>query len=136
MPAFSGVGVIYLDDDPYYSTLFKVMLKHLGYIVTPFDNADRALQAVRAEPARWDTVVSDFHLPRTTGVRFLSALKAEHAHLHCGLISGAFTPQLVADAKAQGILTVMAKPTNLPEFTQLVQAMIVASKAPQPAPAA
>jgi DNA-binding NtrC family response regulator len=135
MPAFSGLGVIYLDDDPYYNTLFKVMLKHIGYIVTPFENAERALQALRADPARWDTVISDFYLPRTTGLRFLSAVKAEHAHVHCAVVSGAFNPQLVTDAKAHGIPTAMAKPTNLPEFTQLVQTMILASKAQPPAPA-
>jgi DNA-binding NtrC family response regulator len=122
-PVWSGHGerVLYLDDDEVMKVLVERLLTRAGYRPFCHGSAQRALAAVRADPAAWDVVVTDYSMPELSGVEFSRELAAIRPGLPVIIVSGYVSDDLRVAARSAGVREVVQKQYTLEELGSAIQ---------------
>ena len=84
--------LLYLDDEAMLVELVRAWFEPRGYRVTGCTLAAEALDAVRANPAGFDVVVTDYNMPGMSGLQVAQALARIRASLPVVLVSGHLSP--------------------------------------------
>jgi CheY-like chemotaxis protein len=90
--------------------LGEEMLAALGYEPIGYDRAGAALAAFRADPARFDLVLTDEVMPGMTGTQLARALNGLRPELPIVLVSGYAGPVRPEQLRAAGIRELLRKP--------------------------
>ena len=85
-------------------------LAELGYEPVGFDSSVAALQAFRAEPKRFDLVLTDETMPDLTGTELAHEIRQLRPEISIILMSGYSGAQLSERAQAAGVMEVLRKP--------------------------
>jgi signal transduction histidine kinase/CheY-like chemotaxis protein len=120
-PRGDGRHVLYVDDDPVMLLTVQALLSRAGYRVTASPGGREALAAVRADPADFDVVVTDFNMPGCTGLEVARELALLCPALPVIISSGYIDDQLRAQAQAAGVRGLMGKQNFLDELTGLIE---------------
>jgi signal transduction histidine kinase/ActR/RegA family two-component response regulator len=110
VPLGRGETVLVVDDDRPLALLAEEMLAALGYEPVGFDNSVEALAAFRADPHRFDLVLSDEVMPGLTGSRLAAAIHAIRPEVPIVLMTGhggAIDPNQL---RSSGVREVLKKP--------------------------
>jgi two-component system, LuxR family, response regulator FixJ len=102
--------VVVVDDDEAVRESLRFLLEIAGYDVVTFDSAQAYLDDANRHPAT--CLVLDQHMPHTTGLELLAALRESGAHLPTALITGSPSPDLVRLARELGVVRVLEKPLD------------------------
>jgi CheY-like chemotaxis protein len=109
-PCGNGETVMIVDDERPLVAVAEEMLAELGYEPAGFQSSTAALQAFRADPQRYDVVLTDETMPDLLG----SDLAREIARIRSDipiLVMSGYTGKQVADrARASGATEVLRKP--------------------------
>ncbi|MDB4968185.1 MAG: two component sigma54 specific fis family transcriptional regulator [Myxococcales bacterium] len=106
--------VLFVDDDPAASRLYKSYLSAEGHEVIIADSGIEAVEA--AERSAFDVVVMDLNMPGLDGWMSMSLIKARRPKLPVVVLTGEVGKDLEARAKtagAAGFLTKPCQPDNL-----------------------
>jgi NO-binding membrane sensor protein with MHYT domain/signal transduction histidine kinase/ActR/RegA family two-component response regulator len=110
LPQGNGETVMIIDDQRSLVALAEETLAALGYEPAGFDSSVAALQAFRAEPQRFDLVLTDETMPDMSGVELAREIRRVRPELPIVLMSGYSGAQLTARARAAGAGEVLRKP--------------------------
>jgi CheY-like chemotaxis protein len=110
IPAGRGQTVLLVDDEEALVRLGEEMIAELGYEPVGFTSSLAALEAFRADPGRFDAVLSDESMPELTGSELAQAIRALRAVVPIVMMSGYVTPALTQRAREAGVTEVLAKP--------------------------
>jgi CheY-like chemotaxis protein len=99
-----------VDDERPLVTLAEEMLAELGYDPVGFPSSSEALRAFRAEPGRFDLVLTDEAMPDLVGTELASEIRKLGSTIPIILMSGHGGPQLEKRAAAIGVNEVLHKP--------------------------
>jgi PAS domain S-box-containing protein len=77
LPTLKGVHIFLVDDEPDARELLTRVLREQEAVVTPFESAHAALEALKS--ARPNVIVSDVGMPEMDGYQFMRALRASEA---------------------------------------------------------
>jgi signal transduction histidine kinase/CheY-like chemotaxis protein len=110
LPRGNGETVMIVDDQSSLVTLAEETLAALGYEPVGFRSSVAALQAFRAEPQRFDLVLTDETMPDMSGVDFAREIRCLRPGLPIVLMSGYSGAQLTERAHAAGAAEVLRKP--------------------------
>jgi PAS domain S-box-containing protein len=110
LPRGNGETVMIVDDEPTLVALAEETLTELGYDPVGFDSSVAALQAFRAEPKRFDLVLTDETMPDLTGTELARELRQLRPDISIILMSGYSDTQLSERAQAAGVTNVLRKP--------------------------
>ena len=110
VPRGNGETVMVVDDERALVALAEQTLAELGYQPVGFDSSIAALQAFRAEPKRFDLVLTDETMPDLTGTELAREIRQLRPDISIILMSGYSDPQLSERALAAGIIDVRRKP--------------------------
>jgi CheY-like chemotaxis protein len=110
LPCGSGEAVMIVDDERALVALAEETLAALGYEPMGFDSSVAALQAFRAEPQRFDLVLTDETMPDLSGVELAREMRRVRPELPIVLMSGYSGAQLAERARAVGVAEVLRKP--------------------------
>ena len=110
VPRGHGERVMIVDDEPALVALAEETLAELGYEPVVFDSSFAALQAFRAEPERFDLVLTDETMPDLTGTELARELRQLRPDISIILMSGYSGAHLSERAQAAGIIHVCRKP--------------------------
>jgi PAS domain S-box-containing protein len=102
--------VLYIDDEAQLVTLAGELLADDGIEVMGHVDAEAALTALRADPQGFDLVVSDFNMPKMSGLDVARAAHDIRAALPVVLASGYITPELQSEAASCGVRHLLHKP--------------------------
>jgi PAS domain S-box-containing protein len=119
----SGAGkrVLFVDDEEMLARLGQNSLERLGYEVEARTSVAEALTRVRADPRRYDLVITDQTMPEMTGVEFAAALLKIRPDLPIILTTG-YSPTLTAErVRALGIRELLLKPQTIQTLSATVQ---------------
>ena len=105
-----GQTVLLVDDEETLVRLGEETLAELGYEPVGFVSATAALAAFRADPDRFDILLSDEAMPGLTGSQLAQQARALRPALPVVLMSGFVTPELVQRARDAGVADVVGKP--------------------------
>lgn len=116
--------VLFVDDDENIARLAERALPLHGCRVTVFTDSRRALEALRAEPAAFDAVITDLAMPGLTGLDVAAQVRAARPELPVILSSGYLTPENRAEAAATGVLEIIPKPCSIEELSSTVHRLV------------
>jgi PAS domain S-box-containing protein len=112
LPRGAGQQVLIVDDEEPLGRLVTRTLEELGYAPSAFTSGSAALAAFRADPKRFDAVITDERMPEMTGSALIDALRAIRRDLPILLISGFVGDGLASRAREAGADEVLKKPMS------------------------
>ena len=116
VPRGEGQHVLYVDDDEMMVVMVQGLLQHSGYRVTICRDALTAVAAVRADPARFDVVVTDFNMPFGSGLDVALAVRDLRPGLPVVISSGYLSNELRAAAESAGVRQLLRKENTVEEL--------------------
>jgi CheY-like chemotaxis protein len=105
-----GETVMVVDDERPLVALAEETLAALGYEPAGFDSSRAALEAFRAEPGRYDLVLTDETMPDMSGLELAGEILRVRPGLPIVLMSGYSGAQLAERASAAGVAQLLRKP--------------------------
>jgi DNA-binding NtrC family response regulator len=109
-PRGKGETVMTVDDDRALAALAQETLAELGYEPVGFESSLAALEAFRAEPKRFDLVLTDETMPDLTGTELAREIWQLRPEISIILMSGYSGAPLSERALAAGVIDVLHKP--------------------------
>jgi PAS domain S-box-containing protein len=121
-PALPGDGlhVLYIDDEQAIVIMVKELLERKGYCVSGYTDQNEALAAARAEPGRFDLVVTDYNMPGMSGLEVARALREIRADLPILMASGNITQEIRVEAPEAGVNELIFKPYTIEKLLQAI----------------
>ena len=110
LPLGQGETILIVDDERPLVLLGEEMLAAIGYEPVGFDSSAAALAAFRADPDRFDLVLTDELMPEMTGTELATALHEIRPDLPIILMTGHGGPVESRGPRAVGIREVLKKP--------------------------
>src|SRR5207244_3438132 len=131
-------SVMVVDDEPEVLAALEEMLATLGYEPAGFRNGREALDAMRAEPRRFEAVVSDEVMPELTGTQLAVEVRKINPSLPILIASGYGGAGFETRALSAGVNRVLKKPYRMSEiaevlagfFQEMGSANVTTAKAP------
>jgi CheY-like chemotaxis protein len=120
-PIPCGTGrILFVDDEEMLTSMGQLMLKRLGYEADIRTSSLDALDAFRANPRKYDLVITDYTMPGMTGMALseeLLKIRPDIPIILCTGFSEITTPEKV---KAAGIRELIMKPVVLQQLAQAI----------------
>jgi CheY-like chemotaxis protein/anti-sigma regulatory factor (Ser/Thr protein kinase) len=118
LPRGDGQVVLAVDDEPEVLAALEEMLATLGYEPAGYRNGRLALDAVRANPRRFEAVVSDEVMPELIGTQLANELRKLNPTLPIVIASGYGGAGFEARALSAGVNRVLRKPYRMSEIAE------------------
>jgi CheY-like chemotaxis protein len=110
LPRGNGETVMIVDDERALVALAEETLAELEYEPVGFDSSLAALQAFRADPERFDLVLTDETMPDLTGTELAREMRQLRPDIPIILMSGYSGALLSERAQAAEVIDVLRKP--------------------------
>ncbi|HIJ55742.1 MAG TPA: PAS domain S-box protein [Deltaproteobacteria bacterium] len=108
--------ILLVDDEEVIVRMEQEMLERMGYQVTARTGSVEALEAFKANPHRFDLIVTDMTMPNMTGIRLAQEIKKIRPEIPIIICTG-FSDQINEEkCKALGIQGYIMKPVVRKEF--------------------
>ena len=116
--------ILYIDDEEVLLEIGDQILEELGYEVVPEKSSVQALELFRAEPDRFDLVITDMTMPHMTGDKLAQELMTIRSNIPVILCIG--HSRLVSEEKAQeiGIKAFVMKPLVMRNLAETVRKVL------------
>jgi PAS domain S-box-containing protein len=116
--------ILYIDDEETLIDLGENMLAKLGYHVVTRTSPIEAIEAFKANPDKFDLVISDMTMPNMTGDMLAKELMKIRPDIPVIICTG-FSEQISADkVKAIGISGFLMKPLTIRELARTVRRVL------------
>ncbi|HTT09358.1 MAG TPA: PAS domain-containing protein [Burkholderiaceae bacterium] len=110
VPGGAGETILLVDDEDALVRMGEEMIAGLGYEPVGFTSSVAALQTFRAEPERFQAILSDESMPDLTGSELAREVLRIRPDIPIVLMSGYVTSSLAARARDAGVREVLSKP--------------------------
>jgi PAS domain S-box-containing protein len=104
--------VLIVDDEAPLVGLAAETLEELGYVPVSFTSSVAALEAFRAEPQRFDAVITDERMPGMSGAALIREIRGIRHAIPILLVSGYLGAEVVRRALESGADEVLKKPLS------------------------
>ena len=118
LPLGGGQVILAVDDEADVLHALEEMLAQLGYEPVGFNNSREALAAARANPRRFDAVVSDEVMPELIGTQLALELRKVNPTIPIVIASGYGGAGFEARALSAGVNRVLRKPYRMAEIAE------------------
>jgi CheY-like chemotaxis protein len=119
-----GKHILFVDDEAMVARMGERTLSRLGYTVTAITNSTEALEKFRAEPNKFDIVVTDHIMPDMSGIGLAKKLLEIRPDIPIVLTSGYGDEIDEHLCRAAGIREYAAKPFQMQSLSQLIDKLI------------
>jgi CheY-like chemotaxis protein len=116
--------ILFVDDEEALARIGKNMLKQLGYEVVTRTSSFEALEAFRAQPHRFDLVVTDMAMPKMSGWDLAKNVMEIRKDIPIVLCTG-FSEMVTREkARSIGIQELVTKPLDLQGLAETVRKVL------------
>lgn len=116
MPRGNGESILVVDDEASLARLVTETLLELGYRPVAFTSSAAALEVFRADPSRFDAVITDERMPGMTGSSLIRELRGARRDIPILLVSGYLGGMVAGRAYNAGADEVLKKPLSAREL--------------------
>ena len=116
VPRGNRQQVLIVDDEASLVRLAAETLAELGYVPVGFTSSAAALEAFRADPERFDAVITDERMPSMSGAALIREIRAVRRAIPILLVSGYLGGAVVQRALESGADEVLKKPLSAREL--------------------
>ncbi|MEM8947430.1 MAG: PAS domain S-box protein [Planctomycetota bacterium] len=113
--------ILLVDDEKAVLQATQFMLQKLGYHVTACASANEALACFASDPQKYDLVLSDMTMPRTSGVDLLRRIRQQSSNVPLILMTGFAGLLNETELGRYGIDQCIIKPLNSQELAAKIQ---------------
>jgi CheY-like chemotaxis protein len=124
IPHGNGERILVVDDEEILLVLARRMLTRLGYFVETMTLVKDALDLVRAEPDRFDLVITDLTMPVMSGIAFAQELARMRPNLPVILTTGYLGSLRMEQMREMGIRRLLAKPFSIQSLGTIVHGLL------------
>lgn len=113
--------LLVVDDEPAVLMSHTAILQRNGYEVTPASTAEQAIQLLSEQ--KFDLLICDLSLGADSGLDVINIAVRDHHGIPVVLMTGyadALLPKELSDSN----ITIVAKPTNVPEFLETIRRLL------------
>jgi CheY-like chemotaxis protein len=116
--------VLLVEDEPAVADGMTRYLTRLGYTVSAFRSPVAALEEFRKAPGGFDILLSDYHMPRMTGVELITQVRLLRRDLPTILFSG-FSDNISKNAaRLAGVDEYLAKPFAMRDLASAIRGLL------------
>jgi PAS domain S-box-containing protein len=125
-PAVAGRGqaVLAVDDEPEVLAVLEEMLANLGYEPVGYTDSRAALEAFRADPRRFDAVISDEVMPAMVGTQLAVELRKANPAIPIVIATGYGGAGFETRAHSAGVNRVLRKPYRMQEVGEAMRGVL------------
>jgi PAS domain S-box-containing protein len=134
-PCGAGERVLFVDDEAPLARLGKVILERLNYSVDARTDVIEALELIRAEPGKYDLVITDQTMPSMTGIDFARHIGQIRPDLPVILMTGYVGQLRIEQLRPIGILELLPKPPTIRTLGEAVYRVLFQHRFKNGAPA-
>jgi len=116
--------ILFVDDEASLVDVGRQMLEHLGYTVTTRTSSIEALEAFRADPKRFDLVITDTTMPNMTGIELSSEIRRVRADIPIILCTGFSEMATPEKTKVMGIQELIMKPLAITDMARAIRRVL------------
>lgn len=120
----NGEKILYVDDEPSIAKLGRRYLESLGYDVYSTTDPEEALAMVKAEPDRFNLIISDMAMPNMPGDQLITEILTINPEMPTMICSGYSSRMTETKATEMGIKAFVMKPLNKAELTKKVREVL------------
>ncbi|MFH2060243.1 MAG: ATP-binding protein [Pseudomonadota bacterium] len=116
--------ILLVDDEEMIVKMEKQVLERLGYHVTTRTGSTEAFEAFKANPSKFDLIISDMTMPGMTGVQLCNEIKKIRPGIPVIICSG-FSDQINEEtSKKLGIQGYVMKPVIIREIAKIIREVL------------
>ncbi len=108
--------MLVIDDEEPLVRIATRTLEELGYVPVGFTSSHAALAAFRADPQRFDVVVTDERMPGISGSALIREIRGIRDEIPVVLMSGYVSDAVARQAREVGAEEVLRKPLSAREL--------------------
>ena len=112
LPRGEGQRVLVVDDEELLVRLATETLEELGYVALGFTSSAAALEAIRADPQRFDAMITDERMPGMTGSALIRQVRGIRNGIPIVLVTGFVGGGTLDRARDAGADEVLEKPLS------------------------
>jgi signal transduction histidine kinase/CheY-like chemotaxis protein len=127
LPHGHGETIMIVDDEPALLSLAEETLAEVGYEPVGFGSSVAALRAFRADPNRFDVILTDEVMPELPGTELAREVSTLRPGVPILLMSGHGGPYLAERAGAAGVSEVLRKPLQRRDLAQALARLLARS---------
>jgi len=113
-------SILFVDDEPMLTDIGRKSLESLGYRVTACIDSFDALELFKKNPDAFDAVITDYTMPKITGLELTQAIIDISPHTPVILCTGC-TEDMTHKARAAGISEFVLKPLKLRDLAETLR---------------
>jgi PAS domain S-box-containing protein len=113
-----------IDDEKAIARSLQSILTNYGYKVTAFTDGMEALLAIKASPGDFDLIITDYAMPRLTGLSLAGELKKAGVHVPVILMSGFLSEEIEIAARNSGVAKILIKPISARHLTDAIHCAV------------
>jgi CheY-like chemotaxis protein len=126
-----GETVMVVDDEPELVSLTEEVLATLGYEPVGFTGSRAALKAFRAQPRRFDALVTDQRMKELDGCALAKRIHKIDTRLPIIMVTGYRDADMMRRAKDAGIAEILDKPLNTQTLAAALSRQLASSSKPE-----
>ena len=119
--------ILLVDDEPAVMEMGTSILKRLGYKVTSQTDSVKALEVFRSSPDEFDLVITDYTMPKLTGLDFAREVLRTRPDIPLLLCTG-FSEKITPDSLKELGMGLLMKPYNMRQISKAVRKILDAQK--------
>lgn len=116
--------ILFVDDEEVVGAVMKRLLERLGYDVTLRNSSVDALETFRAQPDKFDLVITDQSMPKMTGVKLAAELLHLRSNVPIILMTGFSETVAPETAKKMGICEFIMKPVVASDLSKAIRRVL------------
>ena len=121
--------LLFVDDEPDLVEIGSQLLGRLGYHIVTCTKSKDALSMFKADPGRFDLVVTDMTMPKLTGIELAEQMTAIRPDIPIILCSGYEGPYSQKKVREIGIKAFIRKPIDIFTMAKLIREVLYAKEA-------
>lgn len=116
--------ILLVEDEATLAEAEKTLLEELGYKVTAISNGVAALELFHKVPDRFDIIITNYSMPRMTGVELIRYIREINAHIPVIICTGFSKVVTPSEAKSLGIGDIISKPIGLALLAKSIRKLL------------
>ncbi len=120
--------ILLIDDEADIVAAAKIILEHVGYEVVGFTASPEALEAFRANPKKFDLIITDLTMPQLAGLDLAKGCLSLRPDIPIILCTGYGESVTLERASAMGIRQIILKPIIPAQLLEAIRLALEATK--------